>query len=293
MASRNEIRRLADRQSTHAGRRRKRSRLRWLYSALTAGAAFAAAHFFGAGTLRADAAILAGLVFMAVLFAPHLRLRRPPAAQSGNRVTLRSSERKALLWLFGLSSLVGAAHVVVEATSGYADLKPVALMGAEPAAPGFYAVSGVVDPNSLYRMSGSEGDRWAASLDRYDGRLLVLFDAKPPLGAGVKVTGRLRDKLLAVQQSGDGAPEGPFASQYRAAMGLPDGTRIYFLDTAMRAGLNALAISAFAVPLYLFFLTLGVPEPRPTPLFTRRPYADPRRRRATPDGRRPTPKPRS
>ncbi len=292
MTRRNEIRRLAQRRPTHNRRRRRRAYRRWFYCAVTAGVVYVVTHFLGKGSLRAEAGLLALLAFFAALFARHLRLRQPESVAGDSRISLGKTERHLLLALFGIATIAGGGFITYEANRGYPNLEPVDLMGEKKASSGFYTATGNVDQQMVYAMNGSEGERWAAPLKRFEGRLLVLFDQKPPVGTA-RVTGRLRKTILAVQTAPDGAPEGPFAVQYRTEMGLPKDTPIYYLDTGMRAGLNALAIAAFVVPFYLFFLIVGVPEARPRTLFTRRKYADPRRRRPPPTGDRPAAKPRT
>ncbi|MCA9539128.1 MAG: hypothetical protein KC620_09605, partial [Myxococcales bacterium] len=156
----------------------------------------------------------------------------------------------------------GTVAAVRQGVAGYPLLTPDALLrSAEPPPAGFYTAKGRPLLEALYRIGGEDGDRFLVPLDAYEGRLLVITRETPP-ATPVVVTGRLRTDVRTVQTSAEGQVEGPFVRLYREHMQLPPSTALYFLDTGVRAGLNARALALALVPFWLLLLVWGAPVRR-------------------------------
>ncbi len=236
----------------------------WFTAAASAGAiTFGVTRAMGSGRLRADAAALAGLVALLVLGARFIRLRPPKDPVSRRKAVLSPRAKTVLLLVFGLGTAASLAHAALQAREGYPLLEPAEVIGGrERLSERFCSAIGTPRHEALYAMKGSEGTRYLVPLDTFEGRLLIVTTDEPPT-VKVRVTGRLRDDLRTVQKDAEGEPVGPFVPLYREHMGLSDDTPIYFLDTSVRAGLNARAIALFVAPLYLFLLLLGAPVRAP------------------------------
>ncbi len=224
--------------------------------------AWALTRFFGAGPLRADAVPVGALVGLLVLGARFVRLRPPPDRGRRNQAVLSRRAKGILMGVVGVATVAAVLHAVAQAREGYVALEPAAVLGPEDVPLDFYAATGVPMHEALYRIRGTEGDRYLVPLDTYEGLLLVVTNEEPPT-VKVRVTGRLRDDLRTVQKTPEGQAEGPFVPLYREHMGLPDTARVYFLDTSVRAGLNVKSIALAVTPLYVFLLLLGAPTRRP------------------------------
>lgn len=214
---------------------------------------------FAHGLAEGDAGPLALLAGVFIFGLQYARLRPPRTARARARANLTPRARTVLLSVFGLCTLGASAAAVQQGMQGYPPLLPAALVSA-PTAPAldFYTAKGRPVLGALYTMDGKDGERFLVPLAEYEGRLLVIVGRRPP-ETPVRVTGRLRDDVRAVQSASTGQVDGPFRRLYREHMRLPPETPIYFLDTAMRAGLNVRAIGLIAVPLYLFLLIWGAP----------------------------------
>jgi hypothetical protein len=228
----------------------------WLIAAVVVGViAWALARFVGVGPMRGEALGLALLAAALTFGLRFIRLRSTEKAGA----SLSARARRNLLLLSAAAASLALAHAIAQARQGYPELTPEMVFGAESRLEsGFYTASGVPLHEALYTISGHEGQRYLAPLDGYDGQLLIVTEEAPP-EVEVRVTGRLRDDLRTVQRSPDGQAAGPFLPMYREHMALPDQTQIYFLDTSVRAGLNARALALVIVPAYLFLLLIGAP----------------------------------
>ena len=233
---------------------------RWGYLAMLAGvAAWVGIRWWGIGPLRNDAWALGGLTALFVWGLRFVRLRARSGPATRETFALRRGTKRALLAGLGLLTCGAAGSLVHQVRQGYVELDPVRVIQSDPSLiGGFFAARGRAVDEVLYRMQGSEGQRYLVPLDGYDRRLLVVT-TQPPLSTEMRVTGRMRDDLRTVQLGPDGAAEGPFVATYRAAMGLPDDATLYFLDTSIRAGANAQAVVLLLVPIYLALLLVGTP----------------------------------
>lgn len=273
----------------------RRSTLLWLTLALAAGGAtWTLVRLYGSGALRAQAVEVALVAALFAYLARHIRLSAPQDRHSRSRAALTRRAKAGLLALFGLSALGALSLAVMQGLQGYAPLPPEVLLGPDPPTSGFHVAEGKPQLEALYRLGGPEGERFLVPLDAYAGRLLIVLDRMPPATA-VRVTGRLRDDIRTVQTSADGQTEGPFLPLYREHVRLPPDARVFFLDTAVRAGLNLRAVLMVLVPAYLFLLTLGAATRRPGPPMrvgppprttAMAPHVRPGRKRAPQRGRR-------
>jgi hypothetical protein len=238
-------------------------RIGWLLAAAVCGVAAGLwARLLGVGPLRAEAPWLGVLAALFAYGLRFVRLRPPERPPRAREAALSPRGRALLLLALAGWTLAGVALSLSEALGGYRELEPAALADpARPPAPGFYAAAGRPMLDALYAMSGSEGDRFLAPLDAFDGHL-VIVTAERPTEDPVRVTGRLRTDLKTVLESRAGEPVGPFLPQYRERVGLPPDAPVYFLDTGVRAGLDVRTLLHVAAPLYLFLLALGAPVRR-------------------------------
>jgi len=214
---------------------------------------------FAHGLVAGDAGPLSILAGVLLFGLQYVRLKAPQTARARARANLTPRARFVLLLIFGLATIGAATAAVLQAMGGYPFLAPAALISA-PAEPeaGFYSAKGRPMNDVLYTMDGQEGSKFLVPLAEYEGRLLIIVGRHPPEST-VRVTGRLRSDFRGVQSAGKGQIDGPFRQLYREHMRLPPNTPVYFLDTAMRAGLNFRAVSFVAAPFYLFLLIWGAP----------------------------------
>lgn len=108
-----------------------------------------------------------------------------------------------------------------------------------------------VNPKRAYHMTGDLGGFKLVPALSYDSHVLIMLPDFPTTKR-IKVTGKLRADIRTVQRSKDGKVEGPFLQIYREDMNLSPSTKITFLDTSNRAGLNFTVVIWFLVSLYLF-----------------------------------------
>ena len=122
------------------------------------------------------------------------------------------------------------------------------------AAIGLYAITGHPVLDTTYSMQGSEGQHVLVPIKPYEGRILAMLESLPNKPVELRITGLLRDDVRSVQRGQNGGIDGPFLGLYRERMGLPAGTRIYFLDTSKRAGLTLTSVLMFLIPFYFGLL---------------------------------------
>ena len=179
-----------------------------------------------------------------------------PRTQRENRAAVLSKRVK--LMLTASSFLIAGMAVlfsVNQATRGYPALAPNAVIAQpEALASDFYAITGQPVLDTTYRMQGSEGQHVLVPIDRYEGRVLAMLESIPKKTVELRITGLLRDDFRSVQRGQNGGIDGPFLGLYRERMGLPAGTRVYFLDTSKRAGLTLTSVLMFLVPFYFGLL---------------------------------------
>lgn len=219
---------------------------------------------WGPGALRGDAAGVAGLAAVLVFLGQYLRLVPPRDRHARSRATLSRRSKGALLALLGGSTLVALGLAVMQGLEGYAVLDPARVVGPSPPTSGFWIASGRPQLEALYRLGGSDGDRYLVPLEGYEGQLLVVTNTYPP-ATSVQVSGQLRTDVRSVQIDAQGEVSGPFLQLYRDHMRLLENTPVVFLDTGVRAGLNLRAVLLVGVPAYLFLLLLGAPTKRDGP----------------------------
>lgn len=254
----------------------RRATFIWLILALAIGGATAVAvHLYGGGALRGQAPWLGLVAAVFGYLARHIRLTPPTDRHSRSRATLTARGKRGLMTVLGLSTLAAVGWAVWQGLQGYAELKPAMLISdSDPPESGFFIAEGKPQLEALYRLGGADGERYLVPLDAFEGRLLVIVDREPPTAA-VRVSGRLRTEIRAVQTPdpgvetsktevlGPAAPTAtgpaPFLPQYREHLRLPPDARVWFLDTSVRAGLNLITVLLVLVPGFLFLLTLGAP----------------------------------
>ncbi|MEE2756320.1 MAG: hypothetical protein VYA30_06650 [Myxococcota bacterium] len=222
-----------------------------------------AIEFNADGLIRKNATRMALTAGIFVFACAWLKLPAPKDRRSVRRAVMSNVTRNtAALALIGLMGW-GISQSVGQATRGYPPLQPdtVIVQPAELPAE-FYTITGRPVLDSTYRMSGSEGQHVLVPIDRYEGRVLAMLEDLPTRPNQLKITGLLRTDVRSVQRSQKGQIDGPFLGLYRERMGLPAGTRIYFLDTSKRAGLTLGAILWILVPLYFGLLILSQPVRR-------------------------------
>ena len=214
---------------------------------------------FALGLVQSDARAMSFLAAALVFGLQFVRLRAPTDAPARDRANLSPPAKMIVLLVFGLGTAVALASAVLQGIQGYPHLTPAALISApiEPAL-GFYSAKGRPVLDALYTMGSDEDGRFLVPIEEYEGRLLVMVSRRPPNRA-VRLTGRLRTDVRAVQSRAPGEIDGPFRQLYREHMRLPPNTPIYFLDTGMRAGLNFRAVVWVVMPLYIFLLIWGAP----------------------------------
>ena len=108
-----------------------------------------------------------------------------------------------------------------------------------------------VNPKRAYHMTGDLGGFKLVPALSYDSQVLIMLPDFPN-SKRIKVTGKLRADIRTVQRSKDGQVEGPFLQIYREDMNLAPTSKITFLDTSNRAGLNFTVVIWFLISLYLF-----------------------------------------
>lgn len=244
----------------------RRATLIWLILALAVGGGtWIGVRLYGGGPLPAQAVWLGLIAAVATYLARHIRLTPPTDRHARSRASLTGRSKAGLLTVCALATLGGLSWAVLQGLQGYAELTPETLItGAAPPESGFFIAEGRPQLEALYRLGGPDGDRFLVPLDTFEGRLLIIVDAMPP-ATPVRVSGRLRADVSTVQTGPDGRTEGAFLPLYRDHMRLPDNTKVFFLDTGVRAGLNLPAVLAVLVPAFLFLLTMGAPTRQPGP----------------------------
>ncbi|MGC6416901.1 MAG: hypothetical protein ACON3Z_07275 [Bradymonadia bacterium] len=179
-----------------------------------------------------------------------------PRTQRAQRAAVLSKNAKLLLTassfiLSGLAVLLSAQ----QATRGYPPLAPDSVIAQPEALPSdFYAITGHPVLDTTYSMQGSEGQHVLVPIKPYEGRILAMLESLPNKPVELRITGLLRDDVRSVQRGQNGGIDGPFLGLYRERMGLPAGTRIYFLDTSKRAGLTLTSVLMFLIPFYFGLL---------------------------------------
>lgn len=254
----------------------RRATFIWLSLALSIGGVVGVVvHLYGPGPLRAQAPWLGIVAAFFAYFARYIRLRPPTDRHSRSRASLTPRGKRWLLAVLGLGTLAGAGWAAWQGVQGYDELTPSMLIS-DPAPPesGFFIAEGKPQLEALYHLGGGDGQRFLVPLDTFEGRLLVIVDRPPPT-ASVRVSGRLKTTLRAVQTGAPGADDAqttvlgpvegstdgpaPFLPQYRQHLRLPADARVWFLDTGVRAGINLTTILLVLVPGFLFLLTIGAP----------------------------------
>jgi hypothetical protein len=238
----------------------------WTFFAVAIGAmTWFGVQFVGTGLVKKEALPLAGVITLFVFGLRWITLPAPADAASQRRALLSQRAKSALATLFTLL-LAGAIFIAVQqGLRGYPELEPAGITAGKAPELDFYSVTGVPMNSASYEMSGSEGQHLLVPFDRFEGRVIVMLDHKPP-ATPLTATGRIRTDVRTVQRSREGQIDGPFLRLYREHLGLPQDTQIYFLDTGKRAGLNLRAIVCVLTPLYLLLLTLSAPIRRSRPL---------------------------
>ncbi|MBV70787.1 MAG: hypothetical protein CMH52_05505 [Myxococcales bacterium] len=222
-----------------------------------------AIEFNGDGLIRKNATQMALTAGIFVFVCAWLKIPAPSDRDSVRRAVMTPTTRTlSTLALVGLTGW-GVSQSVRQATRGYPPLQANTVIG-QPAElhAEFYTIIGTPILDSTYRMSGSEGQHVLVPIDRYEGRVLAMLDDLPTQPTELKITGLLRTDVRSVQRSQKGQIDGPFLGLYRERMGLPAGTRIYFLDTSKRAGLTLGSILWILIPLYFGLLILSQPVRR-------------------------------
>lgn len=214
---------------------------------------------FALGLAQADSRATSFLAAALVFGLQFVRLRPSQSVADRARASLSPRAKMAVLLVFGLGAAGAVVSAIHQGIQGYPPLAPAALISAptEPAL-GFYSAKGRPVLDALYTMGSDDDGRFLVPVEEYEGRLLIIVSRRPPKES-VRVTGRLRTDVRAVQSGAGGEIDGPFRRLYREHMRLPPNTPIYFLDTGMRAGLNFRAVAWVVIPLYIFLLVWGAP----------------------------------
>ena len=100
-----------------------------------------------------------------------------------------------------------------------------------------FTVKSDVNPKRAYKMSGNLGHFYLVPALNFDGHVLLMLPTLPE-SKSLIATGKLRSDIRTVLTSKKGEVQGPFLQVYREDMKLPENTRVVFLDTSNRAGLN-------------------------------------------------------